>query len=281
MITLKSPLRFASLLTVSAIATMLCSASGGEYPVHDQGTIDPKQEITGVYVKGLYLHQEASYRLTDLELSFPDLARLGRNAPPAVLGLLPFLGPDSITAIEDTSDSASVALEWRPFDWLGISARYGQVEGDVDITLVEPFDTVSFDYHGHLYGFGPTFYYETEELADSGLHVFGLLSTEWGRVEFDEGGSSEIWALRPKIGLKNDDFGFWTGATWQNNTQERESDFELAPFGRTEFSSVSVDTTHWNYVVGGFVNLGEDLRLSAEVGFGERQHVGVVLAYHF
>ncbi len=58
-----------------------------------------------------HIYQEANYGVENLSMDFPGLAAMGPSAPPHPLGLLPGLGPDSVTGIEDVNRTTSAYLE--------------------------------------------------------------------------------------------------------------------------------------------------------------------------
>ena len=237
-----------------------------------------KNPQTGLFIKAQYLYQDAEYQLRSLQLSPANPAAI----PLDVLTLLGTLGPNVVTGIDDSFQSASVFLEWKPVEWLGLNARLGTLEGEAKISLVAPFNSTTLDYSGYSYGFGPTIYLLTEKCSYKGFQPFALFSAEWVKVEFDDdAGSSQTYAIRSKVGYKSDSFAFWVGATWQDNTQRRKGNLNLPPLGESGFRSVSEDVVHWNYVVGMGYQFNDSIKLGVEYGFGEREHLGVLLNYRF
>jgi len=141
-------------LIVLLVGFTQLSVSSNAGDIHDD-VIEPTRDSSTrkFAVRGSHIYQEANYRVASLDLAFPGLAQGGANISPDLLALVPLLGPDAIKGIEDSYHVSSAYLDWTPFEWIQFSGRLGTVEGEADVNLIQPFDPVTFQYDGYVYGF--------------------------------------------------------------------------------------------------------------------------------
>lgn len=231
--------------------------------------IDP--DAKGLYLRGSHIYQEANYHVSGLNFQFlqPD---------PRLLPLAAALGSNPVSRVEDSYHVSSAYLSWEPQSWLSFDARLGTVQGEAKAILAAPLQSATFQYDGHVYGFGTTLKYRHENSP-----YFALINAEWNQADFGEGSSNEIWLLKPKVGMDlGEQVRVWVGATRQQNNQKQSGEFNLPPFGPTAFQIELSDVVHWNYVTGiQWRSKCDTISVALEGGFGNRKHIALFTSFDF
>ena len=136
---------------------------------------------------------------------------------------------------------------------------------------------VSFDYEGPTLGVGAVLAYGSDR-------IFTTLDVNYTQTELDISDSSiEAFTISPRVGYTTADQrkgAIWLGAMYQEAEKKLTGTFEFSGL-EVPYEIEQEAKTDWNYLLGGHYNLDEIVDFTAEIGFGERQHVMLRGAFSF
>ena len=249
------------LLILVACVTLGAPAMAGEPVVSTTPTPAPAYQWDKFAIGISYAYQQQDYELTDVSFTLPPMA------PP--LGL----GPESVREIENTADSFLLKFSYTPYPFVTFFALVGHVDGEVDVAIAPPVGGVSVDYDGIFYGGGATLNYAYE-------HYFVSVTGTYTVANVDDANIDTL-VVSPKIGIFNDRGAIWVGAHYQSTEHSQSGSIALPPLGQVTFDVDLEDEENWSWLVGGRINLSEDLSLTLEAGFGDRKQAIVSLERKF
>jgi hypothetical protein len=198
--------------------------------------------------------------------------------------------------VESEVETKLVKVDAWILPFLNVYAIFGEVEGDnkvVNAAMINPtsaaatavvqsaFGNVTYD--GDIHGFGAV-------LAYSKDRWWGTLDYSYTEADLSIS-SSEIktYTLSPRIGTIGE-FGDFKGAFWvggmHQDVDERQTGSVTATIPGLGSQTISYDVQQeaeeeWNWLVGGSLDLSEQLNLAIEAGFGDREQVMGSLTFRF
>lgn len=204
-----------------------------------------------------------------------EAERIAEEEVAKARAMIPTVDASSVKSIENTVHTATMRLGFSPARFLNIFAVGGRVDGEVDVSLVDPFGDLTVGYEGWVYGAGGTVMVGTDRVFASFTGVYTI-------ADLSEGDSQiETWVLTPKIGVHGERGALWVGMHHQSTAHTQSGTFEFDPLGPVDYDITLADETNWNYLVGGRLNIGERCYVILEGGFGDRTQALVSVGMEF
>ncbi len=189
--------------------------------------------------------------------------------------MIPTFDENTVRSIENTAHTETVRVGFSPLPFVTLFGVGGRVDGEVDVSLADPFGDLTVGYGGWIYGGGATVAVGTDLLFASLTGVYTVADLEDGDSSID------TWVLTPKVGLHGDRGAIWVGGQHQATSHTQSGSISVDPLGPVNFAVSLQDETAWNWLVGGRLNLGERCYLILEGGFGDRTQGLVALGMDF
>ncbi|MFK7909729.1 MAG: hypothetical protein AB8F34_03920 [Akkermansiaceae bacterium] len=251
-----------TLLAIASVFLLQC------IPAHADGSaVAPVSQAPSEYqwskfsLGVSYVNQQQDYELNDVSFRLPPMAPM--------LGL----GSNSVSDIENTAETYLLRFSYTPHPLVTFFAVAGHVDGEVDVSIVPPVGDITVDYDGIVYGGGVTLNYAYRQF-------FVSLTGSYTIADLDDADIDTL-VVSPKIGMFNDRGAIWIGAQYQRTEHSQSGSIGLPPLGQVTFNVDLEDEKNWGWLVGGRLNLSDDLALTLEAGFADRKQVLVSLEKKF
>jgi hypothetical protein len=259
-----------ALCAVAALAAVGAplAAQSATLPFGKSQVADPSALPPPVGLGITIYDQRQDYQISSLTFSAPAL--------PGVA-----LGSNDDLDIQNRITEYNVKLDAWLLPYLNVFGIIGQVDGTtrVDFTragLPLPFDRLTINYDGTVYGAGAT-------LAGGNEHYFASLTAIATETDLsgDFDSSAQALVLTPKVGLHDDRGAFWIGAMYQDAEETHSGTLSVPFVGAVDFDVDLQEKDNWNLLLGISGALGAHWVLEMEGGFGGREYSTLALTYRF
>lgn len=267
------------LLTILLLAPIALNAQesekGSSGPLFMKDLLGDREffEPWGVGVDLFTMHQD--YSIKNLDFAFND-----PNFPP-ITGIDP-----SLVGVSNDVQHFDFKVDVWLTPFLNVFGVLGHVDGNTFVDLGSvvlptlgalPAFRVSYD--GTVYGLGVNLVYGTE-------NWFAALNNTWTDTDLsgDFNSSVKTYTAQPRLGLIfGDGWTTWLGGMYLDTEERHNGEFAI-PFPGlppVQFDVELESSDKWNYAVGIGKVFSPKATAYLELGFGDRKHTLLNLAYRF
>jgi len=197
--------------------------------------------------------------------------------------------PSGLIRVDNEIDEVNARFDAWLLPYLNVFGILGTLDGEtrVDFTALPlaslgiPFERVTIDYEGEVYGAGVVLAGGTERL----FAALTAIATETN-LSGDFDSSAKAVVVTPRFGFHCPRGALFAGAMYQGVEESHRGTIGLplipgAPLVQVPFEVELSQQDDWNWLVGGSYSFTPHWVFSAEGGFGDREHVDVALTYRF
>lgn len=265
------PLVAAAVVALLALPSL---AAAGE-PVWGKDLVAGKEFPLPFGIGLTYYAQDQDYAIDELVVGLPGFGAL----------------PAQFIRVENEIDEVNARFDAWLLPYLNVFGILGTLDGEtrVDFSGLPvplasfgiPFDRITIDYDGEVYGVGVVLAGGTDRF----FAALTAIATETS-LSGDFDSSAKAFVVTPRFGIHGARGALFAGAMYQAAEESHRGTIALplipgAPPIPVPFAVELSQQDDWNWLVGGSYTLTPRWVLSAEGGFGDREHVDVAVTFRF